>query len=90
MRKLVIAMLACGGVALMSAPTFAAQPQTSESFCFDESGPAYCTPTKASRYDACSHLAIDRGERLGSRGFDRFVYECLTGTIGTEPGTQPH
>jgi hypothetical protein len=93
MRNLVIALLACGGMAILSAPAFAkaaessiaVQQQRPETFCYEGSGPAYCARTSAHRYDACSNLAVERGEQLGGSGFDRFVYECLTGTIGTAP-----
>jgi hypothetical protein len=92
MRKLIIALLACGGMAILSAPAFAqsteasiaAQQQRQETFCYRGAG-AYCTSTSEHRYEACSNLAVDRGERRGGSGYDRFVYECLTGTIGIEP-----
>jgi hypothetical protein len=92
MRNLMIALLACGGMAILSVPTFAQTPEPSiathqqqpETFCYREDG-AYCTSTSEHRYEACSNLAVERGERRGGSGFDRFVYECLTGTIGTAP-----
>jgi hypothetical protein len=93
MRNLMIALLTCGGMAILSVPSFAqssessiaARQQQPETFCYDAAGPAYCAPTSEHRYEACADLAVERGERLGSRGFDRFVYECLTGTIGRAP-----
>jgi hypothetical protein len=86
MRNLTIALLTCGGMAILAVPTFAqSQQQQPETFCYDGAGPAYCTPTSEHRYEACANLAVERGERLGGRGFDRFVYECLTGTIGRAP-----
>ena len=93
MRNLMIALLACGGMAILSAPTFAqsavasiaAQQQRQETFCYEGSGPAFCTPTSEHRYEVCANLADERGEHLRGSGFGRFVYECLTGTIGTEP-----
>jgi hypothetical protein len=92
MPKLMITILACGGMAIFSAPTFAqpiyssvpAQHQA-ETFCYEGAGPADCTRTSEHHYEACADLAVQRGERRGGRGFDRFVYECLTGTIGTAP-----
>jgi hypothetical protein len=91
MRKLIYAIVACSGIALWSAPTIAqstesaaTQPQQREMFCDHDIG-TYCTQTTEQRYEACSNLAVKRGERQITRGFDRFVYECLTGTIGTEP-----
>jgi hypothetical protein len=92
MRKLVTSIIVCGGIAIWSVPTFAqsaeptpaTQPQGQETFCY-EGGPEFCVPTREQRYEACSNLAVERGERLGSRSFERFVYECLTGTIGTQP-----
>jgi hypothetical protein len=93
MRNLMIALLACGGMAISSVPTFAQSTESSiatrqqqpETFCYEGNGPAYCTPTSEQRYEACANLAVERGERLGGRGFDRLVYECLTGTIGRAP-----
>ena len=93
MRKLITIILACGGIAIWSAPTFARSTEATqwhEPFCYDGSGPAYCAPTTEHSYQSCADLAVERGwTRRGSRGFDRFVYECLTGTIGTAPGTAP-
>jgi hypothetical protein len=90
MRKLITMIMACGGIAISSVPSLAAQPQQHETFCY-RGGPVFCAPTTEHRYEACGDLAVERGwARRGSRGFDRFVYECLTGTIGTAPGTAPN
>jgi hypothetical protein len=97
MRKLVTTLMVCGGIAIWSVSAFAqsaelrpttqpqSQPQGQQTFCYEEEGPAFCVPTREQRYEACSNLAVERGERLGSGGFERLVYECLTGTLGTEP-----
>ena len=86
MKHVMIGLLICGGMAMLSEPTFAqSTQQRPETFCYDGSGPAYCARTNEHRYEACANLAEEQGERLGSRGYDRFVYECLTGTIGKEP-----
>jgi hypothetical protein len=95
MRKLMTVILTCGGIAIWSAPISAqpteprsdTQPQGQEQFCYDKDGPAFCVSTSEQRYELCANLATNRGwQRGGSGGFDRFVYECLTGTIGTAPG----
>jgi hypothetical protein len=92
MRNLIITLLTCGGVAILSVPTFAqsmesplaTRQQQLETFCY-RGGGAFCTRTSEHRYEACANLAVERGERRGGSGYDRFVYECLTGTIGIEP-----
>jgi hypothetical protein len=92
MRKLMMTILAYGGIAILSAPTFAQSteqriatpPQGQETFCYEE-GPADCVSTTDRRYSECADLAVERGWRDTGRGRDRFIYECLTGTIGRAP-----
>ena len=84
MRKNITMLLTCCGIAIWSAP-ISAQP-TGETFCYDGLTRNYCVRTSEPRYEQCADLAVERGwARRGTRGFDRFVYECLTGTIGTDP-----
>ena len=91
MRKNITILLTCCGIAIWSAP-ISAQPTgpmisaQAETFCYDGLTRNYCVRTSEPRYEQCANLAVDRGwARRGTRGFDRFVYECLTGTIGTDP-----
>ena len=90
MRKITTMLLTCCGIAIWSAP-ISAQPTgpmtfaQAETFCYDGLTRDYCVRTTEPRYEQCANLAVERGERLGSGGFERLVYECLTGTLGTEP-----
>jgi hypothetical protein len=60
-------ILAYGGIAILSAPTFAQSteqriatpPQGQDTFCYE--GPADCAPTSEQRYQACANLAVDEG-----------------------------
>jgi hypothetical protein len=93
MRKLMVVMFACLGSASSFVPSVAqtqelsvgAQPKQEETFCYEAQGPADCVPTTDRRYQVCSDLAFERGWRDASQGRNRFIYECLTGTIGTAP-----
>src|SRR5258708_6215790 len=94
MRKLITMIVACGEIAAWSVPVSAqptmqmnsTQSENQETFCYDGLSAAYCVRTSEPRYQQCADLAVERGwVRRGTRGFDRFVYECLTGTIGTAP-----
>ena len=97
MRRLITLIVTCGALATWSVPvsaqprmqTNSAQSADPETFCYDGLSAAYCVRTSDPRYERCANLAVERGwARRGTRGFDRFVYECLTGTIGTDPGRQ--
>jgi hypothetical protein len=90
MRKVIVVMLACGGITIWSAPSFAqsvdprdtAQPREQETFCYEGDGPAECIPTSNRRYNECANLAAERGwQRESGRGYEFFIYQCLSGKI---------
>jgi hypothetical protein len=90
MRKLIMVVLACGGIAIWSGPSFAqsedardtAQPREQETFCYEGDGPAECVATSDRRYNECASLAAERGwQRESGRGYESFIYQCLTGKV---------
>jgi hypothetical protein len=87
MRKFMMMILACGGIAMGSHASFAqTEPQVApaqqQMFCDERDGPLKCTPTTEQSYDHCANLAVARGwQSARGAGYDRFIYECLTGRI---------
>jgi hypothetical protein len=89
MRTVMIAALACGGIAVSAAsalaqpvnPTDATSPRQEQTFCYDGAGPAECVSTTTSRYNECANLAVERGNITERRGYQFFIYQCLTNGI---------
>jgi hypothetical protein len=89
MRTFMIVALACGGIAISSGsafaqsvtPTDATPPRQEQIFCYDGAGDAECVSTTPSRYNECANLAVERGLITERRGYQFFIYQCLTGGI---------
>jgi hypothetical protein len=87
MRTFMTVALACGGIAIWSAsalaqsenPTDATPARQEQTFCYDGAGPAECVSTTPSRYNECANLAVERGNITERRGYEFFIYQCLTG-----------
>jgi hypothetical protein len=83
MRKVMMVMLTVGAVTASSTPSFAAQSQHAQLFCYQGS---HCVPTSQQSYNECFQLALQRGWNVSdntrvARRLDWFIYQCLTGRI---------
>ncbi len=81
MRQAMIVMLAVGAVTAFATPSFAAQRQQAQYFCYPGWG---CVPTTQQRHNECFSLALQRGLNV-SRGdrhnLNQFLYQCIAGRI---------